>query len=390
MRLLIEQAENNYFEPDLFRINVNNAIQTARTVTFLIQKNKASIRDFDSWYKTNVLNRLQGDRIMEWLKESRNQIEKEGDLDLYSECNLETIFSYTDPGPRLSLRNSRHLFIGVKRLIRSIQKIFPTGVFRDSVIAIDRRWVANSLPGIEITDALQYGYAELERIVDSLEKQIGGDDVISIPPPQRVWRDARQRRAYLKTDDGKFYSFADSEAAPSGVDIKALEQRYDLSAFRDAFNSTADLKIALVKFSDLACGLYEKDGYHITVAFLLDENGAHLSMVKPQFAEHVDKLIFWHELAHAAEMDRRIKGVIFISEIWMRSMTGFPEKRISELEIMGEGLQIIAANKEICLMRTIPIVKREGRARLDLAAADPGNELLPNFLVPLRRVWNRK
>jgi hypothetical protein len=63
-------------------LNVNNAIQTARTITFLIQKNKATINDFDRWYAKNVLDRFGGDSIMNWLKESRNYIEKEGDLDV--------------------------------------------------------------------------------------------------------------------------------------------------------------------------------------------------------------------------------------------------------------------------------------------------------------------
>jgi hypothetical protein len=104
---LIEQANATYFEPDLFRINVNNAIQTARTVTFLIQKHKASIKDFDEWYLAHVLEPFKNDRIMNWLKESRNRIEKEGDLEVYSECTLETVFSYTDEGPRISLKKRR-------------------------------------------------------------------------------------------------------------------------------------------------------------------------------------------------------------------------------------------------------------------------------------------
>lgn len=387
-RALIENAEKTYFEPDLFRLNVNGAIQTARTVTFLIQKNKGSVQDFDGWYKTNVLSRLRGDRIMEWLKESRNRIEKEGDLELNSECNLETIFSYTDPGPRMSLKSSAQLFIGIKRLIRTVQKVFPTGVYRDSAIAIDRRWVANSLPNIEIVDALHYGYSQLEQIVDSLERHIGGGDS-SIPPPMRVWHEAGPRRIYLKTDDGRFYSFAGGVSTSSAIDWESAKDRYDLNAFVEAFRSTSDLKVALVKFADLACSLYAKDGYHITIGFLLDEDGVPVSMVRPQFSTHVDKLIFWHELAHAAEADRRIRGVIFISEIWMRSSYGFPQKRISELEIMGEGLQIVAANKDTCLTRTIPLVKGESGSRLDVAAADPGEDLFPNFLVPLRNVWMR-
>lgn len=48
----LDNAINNYLEPDLFRINFNNFMQTARTVTFLIQKEKSTLQqkiEFDTW-----------------------------------------------------------------------------------------------------------------------------------------------------------------------------------------------------------------------------------------------------------------------------------------------------------------------------------------------------
>lgn len=47
---ILQSCAHTYFEPDLFRRNTNQFLQTARTVTFIIQKNKATIRDFDRWY----------------------------------------------------------------------------------------------------------------------------------------------------------------------------------------------------------------------------------------------------------------------------------------------------------------------------------------------------
>jgi len=389
LRKLIEQAEGNYFEPDIFRLNVNNAIQTARTVTFLIQKNKGSVKDFDGWYKNNVLDRLKGDRVMEWLKESRNHIEKEGDLDVNSKCTLETIFSYTDPGPKLSLKDGGFLFIGTKKLIRAVRKIFPTGIYRESAIAIDRRWIATTLPDIELTDALHYGFTELARIVQSLDEHIGRQEA---PPAtmQGVGRGSASRRSYLKTDDGHIYSYRRSQHALSPTDIKEIEGRYELTPFAEAFRSTADLKVAVERFSDLAGGSYSKDGYHVTILFTLDAAGELSGIIGPQFDDRVDKLIFWSELAQVAKLDRRIAGVVFISEIWMRSMDGFPQKSVSQLDITGEALQITAANRDVCFIKTIPIVDGEGGKRLDLGASELEVGAVPNFLVPLRRVWETR
>jgi len=389
LRQLIVQADQNYFEPDLFRLNVNNAIQTARTVTFLIQKNKSSIPEFDRWYKENLLDRLKGDRIMEWLKESRNHIEKEGDLNMHSECNLETIYSYTDPGPKMSLKNEGQLFTGTKRLMRSIRKIFPTGVFRESAIAIDRRWVANTLPDFELTDALHYGYSELARVVDALDEHIGAEET-PLPPFEKPMNGSSSRRSYLKTDDGRVYSFAHSPGDVTEADFEVAKTRYDLNAFSDAFSSTGDLTVALDRFCELACSLFAKDGCHITIGFLLGEGGRMLDMVRPQFADHVDKLIFWTELAHQAKIDRDFSGAIFISELWLRSPQGFPQKRISDLEITGEALQIIAANRGTCLIKTIPVQTNEAGKHLDMEAAEVETDVVPNFIVPLRRVWETR
>lgn len=386
LRKLIEQAESNYFEPDIFRLNVNNAIQTARTVTFLIQKNKGSVKDFDSWYKDNVLDRLRGDRIMEWLKESRNHIEKEGDLDVNSECTLETIFSYTDPGPKLSLKDAGYLFMGTKKLVRAIRKIFPTGVYRESAIAIDRRWVATTLPEFELTDALHYGYTELAAIVHSLDEYVGKKE----DPPQAMQglgRGSASRREYLKTNDGSIYSYRRSQEIISPEDSEAAARRYELTPFRNAFDSTSDLEVAVERFSELASGMFNTDGFHTTIVFILDSNGELISMIDPGFGEHVDKIIFWNELARAATLDRRISGVIFISEVWMRSMDGFPHKSISQLEITGEQLVITAANRQSCFMKTIPIVDEGGRKRLNPDASELEVGVVSNYLVRLRKVW---
>ncbi|WP_434654019.1 hypothetical protein [Chromobacterium violaceum] len=120
LRQLITQAENTYFEPELFRLNINNAIQTARTVTFLIQKDKDSIPSFDIWYEQNVLKDIQDDRIMTWLKDARNSIEKEGDLDVNSYWQACHLYSYTQKGLEVKSVSKVDLFLKISQL----KKIF--------------------------------------------------------------------------------------------------------------------------------------------------------------------------------------------------------------------------------------------------------------------------
>jgi len=77
------QADSNYFDPELFVVNLNACIPALRSVTFVLQKQKANIPDFDAWYGL-WQERMRKDSVLRWLVEARNRIEKEGDLDTKS------------------------------------------------------------------------------------------------------------------------------------------------------------------------------------------------------------------------------------------------------------------------------------------------------------------
>src|SRR5258706_14701498 len=93
---LLTNCGSTYFDPELFRQNTNQFLQTARTVTFIIQKNKNSIPTFDDWYKNAVLTPWSSDAVMIWAKDSRNVIEKEGDLEMHSTLRLTLLSSYRE------------------------------------------------------------------------------------------------------------------------------------------------------------------------------------------------------------------------------------------------------------------------------------------------------
>jgi hypothetical protein len=187
LRQLILQADRHYFDPELFRLNMNNAIQTARTVSFIIQKQKASITNFDEWYTPHQQD-LKADPVMSWLVEARNAIEKEGDLETYSECYAEVVYSYTERGARIDLKDGRLLFCGVKKLIRHTLRILPTGIAKEASILVERRWVATSLPAMELTDVLEYGYSKLHAPAPALDRHVGDrpEPTTYIRPPYGV------------------------------------------------------------------------------------------------------------------------------------------------------------------------------------------------------------
>jgi hypothetical protein len=139
----------------------------------------------------------------------------------------------------------------------------------------------------------------------------------------------------------------------------------------------------------MASHVFSQAGTHITIGFLLNEIGEVVRIVSPNFADHADKLIFWNELGSLAETNENFCGVIFVSEICFRSGTGFPQKRVSDLQITGEGLQILVANPDVCLIKTLPVVRDDKGVRLESVGIEV-TQLEPNFLAPLRRVWRAR
>ena len=58
--------EENYFDPERFRVSLNSFIQEARNVTFILQKNKKEIPRFEEWY-AGWQDKLKADRILRWI-----------------------------------------------------------------------------------------------------------------------------------------------------------------------------------------------------------------------------------------------------------------------------------------------------------------------------------
>src|SRR5215208_6335315 len=112
-------AEQKYFDPERFRIAIQSAIQTLRTVTFILQKHKKEIPCFEVWYK-KWQQRLVADPLMKWMLEARNKIEKEGDLEVHSFVRAEVIASYLNEGPKIDV--AAELFDSPEVLMKALPK----------------------------------------------------------------------------------------------------------------------------------------------------------------------------------------------------------------------------------------------------------------------------
>lgn len=342
---LLEGCAKTYFSPELFRLNLNQFLQTARTITFIIQKNKSDIKGYDEWYPKNVIEKWNGDHIMTWAKNSRNTIEKEGDLEMYSEAKATLIFSYLETQD-IEIKSSQSLLkLGTSELVKIAHKKFPSYITDDAVIKSERRWVANTLKDYELLYALTVIYSRMYECCRSLGFLIGEpiSETIKTPTHYDSHNDEIRRVTYLKLKDLSKNKMTfeivdfDENAIPNAIKEKAI-----LMKPSNHINSTKELIGFSSKIAEMTFLEY---GFHVQTLMLFDEGYQVIDLINTNFEDQADKYIFWRYVADRAHMYKAY-GFIWISELWLRNANSGYNKSIQSMPIIGEQLQIVGVDRE--------------------------------------------
>ena len=388
---LLLNCHATYMDPDLFRASTNQFLQTARTVTFIIQKNKDTIPGFAIWYVNEVQTPWSADEIMLWAKNARNTIEKEGDLELNSSLLVTLLFSYLkEQDTALHCGRSELLHANVKKLIRFAQKKLPSGISDAAVIKIERKWIAASLPIHELLRALTYVYAKTFECCASLAQKLGGEVDNGVPRVDAfaaIGDDVRQIH-YIKLN-----GLGTSKMATKTVSLeKADEQittdmRADLDRVIAATPSQTSFDAAFTYYKMMAETTFARFGNHTQMLFLLDSNWRPLKMINTAFADQADKFVFWRYVADLIER-YRVSGVVWIGEAWRRTLTDRYVTPVRNMPIVGERLNVQAIDDSGVLKEASwEIIRTDESARPTLSAisATGNNEKFPNYLIPVTR-----
>lgn len=339
--LLLERCHATYMEPELFRLNTNQFLQTSRTVTFIIQKNKGTIPAFDAWYQPLVAD-WSSDAVMKWAKDSRNRIEKEGDLELHSTLELTLLFSYlTEQDLKLATSRLDLCQAGTKRLVRVAQKNLPSHVINSAAIKIERVWIVNTLPTLELLQALSYVYTTLYRTCQGLAAHLGTPLDGSIPDPTSLYatRELARRVCYVKLSDLKTHYqkteriYADSDFRPPPAMGDAVYALRDKMSQADSIDK---LHAALAEMTERT---FEHDGFHVPMLFLYDKDFKCIDAMSMHWNDHVEKYIFWRNVADRV-IACRAATIATISESWIRDLRGYRSQELKDLPIMDEHLYV--------------------------------------------------
>ncbi|AHI79047.1 hypothetical protein BTJ_2490 [Burkholderia thailandensis E444] len=343
---LLRSCGSSYFEPEVFRLNTNQFLTTARTVTFLIQKDKASIPGFEEWHGENIVRAWAGDEVMKWAKDSRNHIEKEGDLDLHSKLWATLIYSYSDSEDiSLSCDRDQMLAANVKRLVRFSEKYLPSGVSDGAVLKIERRWVANSLPTHELLHALTYVYSRLYAAVASLVRHIKVNLDAGVPEPTEInggiSDDGRTKFVKIRGRESGTVRTVKVHRSPEYVPPQWMVELTGLDGEYLVAETLAE-RVSLC--AKLVEGSFNQFGSHISMLFIFGENGKVVDFLSPALADQASKFIFWRSIENRI-VYLRATSLVWISEVWLRRYARSAVDPIRKLPITGEMLHVIGIDR---------------------------------------------
>lgn len=342
---LLSNCGETYFSPERFRQNTNQFLQTSRTVTFIIQKNKVTIPNFDAWYGAHVLQPWKTDPVMSWAKDARNVIEKEGDLEMRSTLRAAVLYSYiSEEDLVLEVDRKELLQADIDRLLKTAAKILPPGIADAAVLKIQRRWIANSLPDRELIYALTYAYSELHRVCKDLATQMGSALDASVPHPTALdpsSNDVARVRfvKFAKPGIGRHTSVRMNQdpnykAPPAFV---ALREALCLAP------KPSSLADVVAMHAKLAQATFEQHGNHIPMLALYDKTWKQIDFMSTAFTDQSEKYLFWRNVADRAFYLKAF-AMVWTSESWVRDISEGAQRPIHELPIIGEQLHVVGAD----------------------------------------------
>lgn len=397
LHTLWHEAVPRYQEPDRFRTFLNSAIQAARNVTFVLQKQKASIPGFADWY-AGWRHRLGDDPVMRWIVKARNRVVKAGDLEVLSRAKVSVVTGYSDL-PTLEMEVDPLLPLeAIAALVRD--RVTETWMEEHGTVVVERQWRVEDLEGFELLDALGHACGVLIELLFDAHRQIGIDaadirecawpgsgdpthrfvpDVQWIPVCMKdpeAWRSVS-----LRVGSGEWLRMETRSLQESEGALEEAAERYGLppSAMPGAGNT---LRGTAEYFFQLAQIMIQRDGYHLPFAFLIAPDGG-IETVGLRFDKRGDKYLAFRALARRVEASRA-HAVIFIGEAWAmplhkRGPSGDPSnlKEILSMSLISREGDSLTLSREF----------RWGPSGIEFGPVQESTASEARYLDPVRRVW---
>lgn len=224
----------DYGEPDDFVVSLNAALVALRSVSFMLNKEKSKVPNFESWYLPHI-ERYDTDPRMRWLVKARNFVEKQGDLELHSTARVRLLGGAGDP-PQSDIDVPP--LLTQQEVAQLLAPRFPKAAAKNALLSVERRWVAATLPEHELLDVLAHGYGVVAGVVADAHRQCGvvmqtfGDEAHENRPKRRTQlggrlscmvAHAQRRTAYVHLGEQRVVEWGTRTRQMTRDDLEAYE-----------------------------------------------------------------------------------------------------------------------------------------------------------------------
>jgi hypothetical protein len=310
-------AADSYMEPEAFRLNLNALVQDLRNVTWLLQRQKHELQDFDQWYPA-WQDSASDDPVMQWIVSARNRVVHLADLEMHSHALVRLSRGWGDDEVEHDLK------LPPRYSADQIMSVFLSSMPRSvtsGVMTVERRWVYRELPGVELLDATARAY---DRLVDVVLRAhaTAGIEGCDLTPRVPDCVDARllgglicmsqadSRR--LHVDVGSQMERVEGHAVirrSNGPAPEVLRQRY--GEFK---TQHGDAIARVLPATGMAKRLLAVDKNLATVAWVIRDSAVvdGLAMV---FDDDTDRRVAMHRLADLVAR-AGADGVLILTEAW--------------------------------------------------------------------------
>lgn len=397
LSLLIE-TKQNHFEPDRFRISLNNTIQTLRNVTFVLQKAKSVLPKFDIWY-SSWQERMRTDALMKWLVTARNIIVKEGDLKTHSIARISILESWFEP-PKFEMEVDP--FTHTEDFARLLGEQVPEGIPWDvGIMCVERRWVHEELPEYEILDCLVHSFSVFgELLYDAHNALLDEKSREQCPwfatlkgisgklPPCMVAQDW-DRTVWIDLRDNSVMTPVVIPIKQSEEELNQAAERYPgINDFKRKLSATTSLEEQADVLFKQAKNMLQTDGYHSPIAIIGYPDGTErISQLKME--DRTAKHLVMRMLA--VEIERtRATSIILINEVWLSRGRKLPRSgHAGDDPNREEALQLVAEDSSGQIYVHTAVFIRDAQKKIHFTEEHKTTTDTMNILQPIRVAWNR-
>ena len=404
---LWHQALQSYHTREKFDANLNATIQALRSVTLMLQNEKAVFPNFDEWYGP-WQQKLKDDTLSKWLNDARVTVFHVGDLDSYSSAEVKLITWRQEVLSTVSIpiQTPAQLILENPALLNLLDTSKSNSAdLEDGFLTIERRWSTKDLRGKELLVVLAHVYGLIADLVLDAHTQLGRMNCISASEEHQDFPSSHDRTGVLRcvvaSVEARTERFrastrerlvASAELDYSEVDSAEVAMRYGFdNRMPKVASGGLDPLTFAKKLQFIAKRMLRRDKHHAWMMFIRDGRGSWHNITLSA-KDRTEKYVVMQLVAQFVEA-QGADAVIDIGEVWTvlaSKAVRHWAKSVEDIPGREEALAVMVVTRGGLSHWFLTPIKRGPLGGIKLEdTVEVEKRLLPYF-EPVIEVWRKQ